>query len=67
MGRSKSSNDHAPVGSSAGQHLVDANYVERMHAYSKMEGVLSRCLGDVFVGTDPGSFKGFTRQLLILV
>jgi len=56
-----------PISSSAGQHLVDANDVERVDSDSEMEGILSRGLGDVFVGADTGGFESFGGELFVFV
>ena len=41
--------------------------MERMHADPHVERVLAGRLGYILVGANTGSFKGFTRQLLILI
>jgi len=48
------------IRTSAGQHLVDTNNMERMHADPHVERVLPRRLGYILVGANTGSFKGFT-------
>jgi len=48
-----------PIGTSAGQHLVDADDVEGVDTDPQMEGILSGGLGDVFVGADASSFESF--------
>jgi len=55
------------IGTSTGQHLVDADDMERVDADSQMERILARGLGDVFVGADTSSFEGFTRKLLVFI
>lgn len=55
------------IGTSAGQHLVDTQDVERMDTNAKMEGVLTAGLGDVLVGTDTGSLKRLAGNLLNLI
>jgi len=55
------------IGTSAGQHLVDADDVEGMNADPQMERILARGLGDVFVGANTSSFEGFTRQLFVFI
>ena len=57
----------APISSSATQHLVDPDDVEWMHPHAHVEGVLAGSLGNIFVGTDTGSFKCFRWQLLVFV
>ena len=49
-----------PIGTSARQHLVDAEDVEGMDTDPQMEGILPSSLGDVFVGTDTSSLEGLT-------
>jgi len=41
--------------------------MERVHTDSEMEGILSRSLGEVLVGTDTSSFKSFGSDLLDFV
>ena len=59
--------DGLPIGTSAGQHLVDANDVKRVDSNTKVESLFSSRLHDVLVGADTGSFQCFRRKLLILV
>ena len=47
---------YIPIGSGTGQHLVDAQDVEGVHADTEMEGILPGRLGDVLVGADTRSF-----------
>ena len=46
-----------PIGTSAGQHLVDTEDVEGVDADPQMEGIFSGGLGDVLVGADTSSFE----------
>lgn len=55
------------IGTSARQHLVDADYVVRVGTDAEMEGFLSGSLDHVLVGANTGGFEGLRRQLLILV
>lgn len=55
------------IGTSTRQHLVDSQHVEGVGSDSHVEGLSSRHLGDVLVGTDSGSLKSLGRQLLSLV
>lgn len=55
------------IGTSARQHLVDADDVERVGADAKVETFLTARLDEVLVGADTGSLEGFGAQLLILV
>jgi hypothetical protein len=41
--------------------------MERVSSDTKMEGILPRGLGDVFVAGNTGSFQGFGGQLFLLV
>jgi hypothetical protein len=52
---------------SARQHLVDADDVERMSADTEMETLLSGVLDQVLVGANTGGLEGLRTQLLILV
>ena len=56
-----------PISSSTGQHLVDPQNVEGVDAYTQVEGILSRGLGDILVGTDTSSLQRLRRKLLVLV
>lgn len=56
-----------PIGTSAGQHLVDTDDVEGVNSDSEVEGVLTGGLGDVLVGANTGSLKSFRGDLLVLV
>jgi len=49
------------ISTSARQHLVDADDVERMHADPEVEGILSGRLGDVLVGAYTGSLESLAR------
>ncbi len=57
----------APIGSGTAQHLVDAQNVEGVDTDTHVEGVLARRLGNVFIGTDTGGFKGFGRKLFVFI
>ena len=59
--------DGSPIGTSTGQHLVDADDMKRVDPDAKVESLFSSCLHDVLVGADAGSFQRFGRKLLILV
>jgi len=41
-----------PIGASTGQHLVDAQHVERMESHSHVERILAACLYQVLVGAN---------------
>jgi len=56
-----------PISTRATQHLVDPQDVERMDTDTKMERVLSACLGDILVSADARCFEGFAGKLLVLV
>jgi len=47
------------IGTSAGQHLVDAQHVERVKADTQVERILAGELGQVLVHDDTTSFKSF--------
>jgi len=47
------------IGTSAGQHLVDADDVVRVGSDSEMETFLAGNLDEVLIGADTGGFKGF--------
>lgn len=55
------------IGTSARQHLVDADYMVRVGADAEMEGVLSGGLDHVLVGANTGGFEGLGGDLLVLV
>jgi hypothetical protein len=56
-----------PISSSARQHLVDADHMERMQAHSDVELVLAAVLDEVLVAANAASLKGLGGQLFILV
>jgi len=56
-----------PIGTSARQHLVDADDVVRVDSDAEMETFLAGNLDEVLVGADTGGFESFGGQLLILV
>ncbi|RUP48983.1 hypothetical protein BC936DRAFT_143523 [Jimgerdemannia flammicorona] len=56
-----------PISASTGQHLIDTDDVEGMHANTHVEEILARDLGDVFVAANAASFKGLRRNLLVLI
>ncbi|RUP52064.1 hypothetical protein BC936DRAFT_142281 [Jimgerdemannia flammicorona] len=58
---------YKPIGASTGQHLIDTDDVEGMHANTHVEGILARDLGDVFVAANAAGFEGLGRNLLVLV
>jgi len=55
------------ISSSATQHLVDTNDVERMGTHAEMEGILSSGLGHILVRANAGCFEGFTGKLFVLI
>lgn len=56
-----------PIGTSAGQHLVDTDDVEGVNSDSQVERVLTGGLGDVLVGANTGSLESLRGNLLVLV
>jgi len=56
-----------PISAGAGQHLVDANDVERVQAHSHVERVLAGKLDEVLIGTDSPRLEGLRRDLLKLI
>lgn len=61
------SNECLPIGSGAGQHLVDADDMEWMQSHSDVELILAAELHEVFVATNTTGFQSFGAQLFILV
>ena len=59
--------DDVPISACAGQHLVDTENMEGVYPNTQVERILSRRLGDVFVGADTSGFECFTRYLFVLV
>ena len=59
--------EYLPIGTCAGQHLVDTEDMVGMYADAEMESVLAGGLGDVLVGANTGGLKGLARELLVLV
>ena len=55
------------IGTSARQHLVDTDDVERVGADAEVETFLARVLDEVLVGANTGGLEGLGTQLLILV
>jgi len=55
------------IGACAGQHLVDAQNVERVHTHTDVESILTAVLDQVLVGADTGCLKSLRRKLLVLV
>lgn len=55
------------IGTSARQHLVDADDVEGVGADAQVEALLARVLDEVLVGADARGLEGLGAQLLILV
>ena len=53
------------ISTSAGQHLVDTQDVERVSSDSHVEGVLAELL-EVLVSTDTAGFESFRRDLVVL-
>jgi hypothetical protein len=56
-----------PICAGAGQHLVDAEYVPGVHPAAHVEVLLAHVLGEVLVGSHPGSLQGLRADLLNLV
>ena len=56
-----------PVSAGAGQHLVDADDVERVQAHPHVERVLAGKLDEVLVGTDAPGLQRLRRDLLKLI
>lgn len=54
------------VGARAGEHLVDAEDVERVRAHAEVERVLARVLRHVLVARDPGRLQRLARHVLLL-
>jgi len=52
------------IGSGTGQHLVDAEYVPRMNADAKVEGILAGELGNILVGANAGRLERFAGKVL---
>jgi len=55
------------IGTSARQHLVDADDVEGVDADAQVETFLTGDLDEVLVGTNTGGFESLGGQLLVLV
>ena len=55
------------IGTSARQHLVDADDMVRVDADAEMEGLLSGSLDHVLVGANTGGLERLGGQLLVLV
>jgi len=55
------------ISTCAGQHLVDPEDVEGVHADPQVERVLAGRLGDILVRADTSGFQGLTGELLVLV
>lgn len=55
------------IGTSARQHLVDTDDVERVSADAEVETLLAGVLDEVLVGANTGGLEGLGAQLLILV
>lgn len=55
------------IGTSATQHLVDADDMVRVGADTQVEGFLAGNLGQVLVGADTGGFESLRRDLFVLV
>jgi hypothetical protein len=55
------------IGTSARQHLVDADDVEGVGADTQVETLLAAVLDEVLVGADTSGLEGLGAQLLILV
>ena len=54
------------ISAGAGQHLVDAQHVEGVHADAQVKGVLARMLDHVLVGCDAGCLQSLRGDLLLL-
>ena len=57
----------APIGTSARQHLVDADDMEGVGADTEVERIFARGLRNVLVGANTCSFESLTRKLFVLV
>jgi len=55
------------IGTSARQHLVDTDNVERVDADTHVEGIFTRDLGDILVGANTGGLKRLGGDLFVLV
>lgn len=58
---------YSPIGSGTGQHLVDADNVERVQTHADVELVLAAVLHHVLVAANTSSLQGLGTQLLVLV
>ena len=56
-----------PIGSSARQHLVDADDVVGMGAHTQVETFFAGDFDEILVGADTGGFESLGTQLLIFV
>lgn len=56
-----------PIGTSAGQHLVDSDNVEGVNSDTHVERLLAGRLHNVLVGANSGRLESLRRQLLVLV
>merc|ERR1712203_1181599 len=56
-----------PISSSARQHFVDPQYVERMDAHPDVEAFLAAVLDEVLVAANPSSLKGLRGELFELI
>jgi len=56
-----------PIRTSARQHLVDSDDVERVDPYAEVERLLASRLHNVLVGADTGGLESLRGELLILV
>jgi hypothetical protein len=54
----KGASPSSPVSPGTGQHLVDANDVERVEPNSNMKAVFATTFYHVLVGTNTGSLQG---------
>lgn len=57
----------SPISPSAGQHLVDPEYVEGVESHPNVELILPRGLDEVLVATNTTSLQRLGGQLLILI
>lgn len=56
-----------PVNPSTGQHLVDAEDMERVEPHLDVEAVCAAAFHHVLVGTNPSRLQNFRGKLLILI
>lgn len=59
--------NHSPIGTSAWQHLIYPQNVERVYTDTQVEGIFAGHLCDILVRTDTCGLQCFGRQLLVFV